>query len=158
MNNEQTKTGGLPLGIIGLVLIVAVVGGWWFYSSSKPAPAASNTVTGNANVPAAANAAKTPPAAPVNAPMGAQPPHLLGSPTASVTVEEFADFQCGGCAAIHPTLKEVQALYGSKIKLIFRNFPLPMHDKSTDAAVASEAAGMQGKFWDMQNQLFTNQQ
>jgi protein-disulfide isomerase len=82
---------------------------------------------------------------------------MLGSPTSSVTVEEFADFQCPTCGAMHPVLKEVQTSYGSKIKFIFRNFPLPMHDKSYDAAVAAEAAGMQGKFWQMQDQLFSNQ-
>jgi protein-disulfide isomerase len=87
---------------------------------------------------------------------------MLGSPTAAVTVEEFADFQCGACAQVHPTLKELQGIYGSRIRFIFRNFPLgiPAHDKAYDAAVAVEAAGMQdrNKFWAMQDQLFTNQQ
>lgn len=83
---------------------------------------------------------------------------MLGSPTALVTVEEFADFQCGACAGAHPTMKEIQSIYGNRIKFIFRNFPLSMHDKAYDAAVAAEAAGMQGRLWDMQNQLFTNQQ
>jgi len=57
-------------------------------------------------------------------------------------------------------MNEIKSLYGSRIKFIFRNFPLaiPAHDKSYDAAVAAEAAGLQGKFWDMQNLLFTNQQ
>ena len=57
-------------------------------------------------------------------------------------------------------MKQIQSIYGSRIKFIFRNFPLTMHDKAYDAAVAAEAAGMQGrdKFWAMQNQLYTNQQ
>jgi protein-disulfide isomerase len=55
-------------------------------------------------------------------------------------------------------MKEVQGMFGSRIKFIFRDFPLPMHDKAYDAAVAAEAAGMQGKFWDMHNLLYTNQQ
>jgi protein-disulfide isomerase len=83
---------------------------------------------------------------------------MLGAPTATVTVEEFADFQCGTCAAKHPVAKEIISAYGSRIKFIFRHFPLTtIHDKAYDAAVAAEAAGMQGRFWDMQNQLFTNQ-
>jgi protein-disulfide isomerase len=94
---------------------------------------------------------------PPNAPAGATPPNMLGSPTAAVTVEEFADFQCPSCGDKHPILKQVQSIYGSRIKFIFRNFPLQMHDKAYEAAVASEAAGMQGKFWDMHNQLYTNQ-
>jgi len=92
--------------------------------------------------------------------LGAQPPNLLGSQVSPVTVEEFADFQCGACAATHPKVKEIISTYGSRIKFIFRNYPLqiPAHDKAYDAAVAAEAAGLQGRFWDMQNLLFTNQQ
>jgi len=56
-------------------------------------------------------------------------------------------------------MNEIKAAYGSRIRFIFRNLPLdiPQHDKAYDAAVAAEAAGFQGKFWDMQNMLFTNQ-
>lgn len=148
MKKEEKKSSGIPLVIIILVLVLVVVGGWWFYNSSKPSP--------NAN--RAANATNAARANQANAPIGAQPPNMLGSPTATVTVEEFADFQCPTCATVHPALKQVQSRYGSKIKFIFRNFPLSMHDKAYSAAVAAEAAGMQGRFWDMQNQLFQNQQ
>jgi protein-disulfide isomerase len=55
-------------------------------------------------------------------------------------------------------MKEIQQIYGSRIKFIFRHFPLSMHDKAYEAAVATEAAGEQGKFWAMVDQLFTNQQ
>ena len=85
----------------------------------------------------------------------------MGSPTASVTIEEFADFQCGACASVHPTLKQIQSTYGSRIKFVFRHFPLaiPAHDKAYEAAVATEAVGMQdrSKFWAMQNLLMENQ-
>ena len=152
MKNKNEKKSGIPMAIIGLVLLVVVVGGAWYYSTMKT----TTTPKANANV---ANAAKTP-GIPVNAPVGAQPPNLAGSPTASVTIEEFADFQCGSCAAAHPTMNEIKAMYGSRIRFIFRHYPLAIaaHDKSYDAAVTAEAAGMQGKFWDMQNLLFTNQQ
>ncbi|HTK27814.1 MAG TPA: thioredoxin domain-containing protein [Pyrinomonadaceae bacterium] len=150
MKEEQKSQSGTPLIIIGIVLVIVVLGGWYMYSSSKSAPrkAANNATPG-----ATPKIATIPP----NAPPGATPPNMLGSPTASVTVEEFADFQCPSCGSTHPILKQIQSMYGSRIKFIFRNFPLPMHDKSYDAAVAAEAAGMQGKFWDMHNQLFTNQ-
>jgi len=64
------------------------------------------------------------------------------------------------CGQMHPKMKELNSIYGSRIKFIFRNYPLaiPAHDKAYDAAVAAEAAGLQGRFWDMQNLLFTNQQ
>ena len=144
----------LPLLIIGAVLVGAVIGGAWYYNSAKSKP-----VTDPKDTPAANNAAKKD-TIPPNAPAGATPPNMAGSATAAVTLEEFADFQCGSCAAANPILSEIKSLYGSRIKFIFRNYPLsiPAHDKSYEAAVAAESAGLQGKFWDMQHQLFSNQQ
>lgn len=152
MSNAIEKKSNTPILIIVAVLVAAVLGGWWFYSTSKPASNANTSSASNK-----ANTAKTN-TIPANAPPGAQPPNQSGSQTALVTLEEFADFQCGSCAAAHPALNEIKSMYGSRIRFIFRNFPLAMHDKSYDAAVAAEAAGMQGKFWDMQNLLFANQQ
>lgn len=146
-----------PMLIIAGVLLVAVLGGWWMYSSSKSA-----TKTNSNSNSTAKNSTPPPksPGIPPNAPPGANPPNQAGSPTALVTLEEFADFQCGSCAASHPIVNEIKSTYGSRIRFIFRNYPLsiPAHDKAYDAAVAVEAAGMQGKFWDMQNLLFNNQQ
>ena len=145
-----------PLLIIGIVLVVAVVGGAMYYNSSKatPAPATNSTAskTPAANKPATVTI-------PPNAPSGANPPEQMGSPNATVTLEEFADFQCSACASAHPTMNEIKSLYGSRIHFIYRNFPLQIaaHDKSYEAALAASAAGMQNKFWDMQNMLFSNQ-
>jgi protein-disulfide isomerase len=96
---------------------------------------------------------------PPNAPPGAQPPTQAGSPTAAVTLEEFADFQCPQCAAKNPVLTEIRSMYGSRIRFIYRSFPLdiPAHDKAYDAALAAQAAYMQGKFWEMEALLFNNQ-
>jgi len=96
---------------------------------------------------------------PANAPPGAEPPTQAGSPTAPVTLEEFADFSCPQCSLKNPVLNEIRTMYGSRIRFIFRNFPLDIqgHEKSYDAAIAAQAAGFQGKFWDMENLLFTNQ-
>jgi protein-disulfide isomerase len=109
---------------------------------------------------AASPAPSKAPTIPPNAPAGAQPPNEAGSPNATVKLEEFADFQCGSCAAASPTMNEIKSMYGTRIHFIFRNFPLqiPAHDKSFDAAVAAEAAGSQGKFWEMHHQLFSHQQ
>ncbi len=153
MKNEPKKSSAIPIVIIVGVLIVVVVGIYAFSRSSAPLKGNTNTIT-------AVNTTKTP-QTPINAPPGAQPPNMLGSPNALVTVEEFADFQCPSCGAAHPAMREIQQIYGSKIKFIFRNFPLaiPAHDKAYDAAVAAEAAGMQDrtKFWAMQDLLYTNQ-
>lgn len=145
---EKQQNSFLPLLIIVGVLLVVVVGGLWFYNSSASKP--TKPVAKNPS----ANSQPTPPK---NASPGAIPPNYKGAENSPVVLEEFADFQCPACAATHPKMNEIAGLYGSRIKFIYRNFPLPMHDKSYDAAVAAEAAGMQGKFWDMQNLLFQNQ-
>ena len=154
MSKPIEKKSNTPMLIIVAVLVIAVLGGWYMFSSAKPG---TNTNT-NRNSNTAANTAKTS-SIPTNAPPGASPPNQAGSQNALVTLEEFADFQCGSCAAAHPVMNEIKSIYGSRIRFVFRNFPLsiPEHDKAYDAAVAAEAAGLQGKFWDMQNMLFTNQ-
>lgn len=151
MKSEPKKSSGLPLIIIGAVFVVAVVGAYALWSSSRGA--------GNANRAASGNTNRSTPN-PASAPQGATPPNMMGSPTASVTVEEFADFQCPACASVHPIIKEVQSTYGNRIKFVFRNFPLAMHPQAYEAAVATEAARMQdpAKFWTMGNKLFENQQ
>jgi protein-disulfide isomerase len=155
-NSSTTSTekrSNTPLLIIGVVLVAALIGGWWLYASSKSAPTAANNA--NSQPPKREKSTTIPP----NAPLGAQPPNEKGSPTASVTVEEFADFQCPQCAMQHPIMNEIKSMYGTRIRFVFREYPLDIkaHDKSYDAAVAAEAAGLQGKFWEMQNILFTNQ-
>lgn len=159
MSNANVKKSNTPLLIIGGVLVLAALGGLYWYNLNKPGantPVANNTKPSPSKDPAAAKEKAIPP----NAPAGATPPNQAGSPSATVTLEEFADFQCGACAAAHPIMNEIKSIYGTRIHFVFRNNPLsiPAHDKSYDAAVASEAAGMQGKFWDMQNMLFSNQQ
>jgi protein-disulfide isomerase len=148
MSKGKNNNSGLPLIIIGLVLVVAVGGAWWLYNRNSTPAKRTTANTSAAKTPAAVNV------------LGAQPPHLLGSPNASVTVEEFADFQCPTCGVKHPLMKELISIYGSRIKFIFRNYPLAIaaHDKAYDASVAAEAAGLQGRFWEMQDLLFKNQQ
>ena len=153
MENNK-KSSNLPFVIIGLVLLVALVGGWIFYQNSTAKPVVNTNVNkpGNANT----SANKSPI---TNALPGAEPPNMLGSPTAMVTVEEFADYQCPTCGTQHPKMRELTGIYGNKIKFIYRSFPLmQIHKNAYDSAVAAEAAGLQGKFWAMQDQLFTNRQ
>ena len=160
MSNTKNNNSNFPLAIIGLVLVAALVGGWWFYSNSKAKPIKPNTNSANKANNANKKAADEKAALELysKAPAGAQPPNTLGSPTATVTVEEFADFQCPTCATVYSKMKEVNALYSGRIKFVFRSFPLTqVHKNAYDAAVAAEAAGMQGKFWAMQDQLFNNQ-
>lgn len=148
-----------PLIIIAVVLALVIGGGYALYSTSQSPTSTAGATNSVSNGVTRA----TPAPAPANAPAGAALGiNMIGSPTASVTIEEFADFQCPSCASAHPVLKELQGLYAgnNKVRFIFRHFPLTMHDKSYDAALAVEAAGSQGqpKFWAMLDQIMTNQQ
>ena len=154
MKEQKKGSSAIPFLLIGAVLIAALGGAYYLSRPSNPSkPGNSNAASGGNSTPART--------IPQNAPQGAQPPNAMGAPTAAVVVEEFADFQCGSCAASHPVLKDITKAYSGNpnFRFVFRNFPLQMHDKAYDAAVAAEAAGMQNpaKFWLMQDQLFTNQ-
>jgi protein-disulfide isomerase len=98
--------------------------------------------------------------APGSLPEGAKPPHVRGNPNAPVTLEEFADFQCGACSAYHSELKKIEAEFGDRLRVVFREHPLyPNHPYSIVAAQAAEAAGLHGEnyFWLMHDKLFENQ-
>ncbi|QYO66344.1 DsbA family protein [Leptolyngbya sp. 7M] len=157
---EKKSNSATPFIIMGGVL--AVVIGAIAYGTGMFGSGSKNTTITPANSSAANAAANRAAQAAANAPLGAPlGVNMIGNASAAVTVEEFADFQCGGCAASHPVLKELQAAYAGNrnFRFIFRHFPLsiPAHDKAYSAALATEAAGLQGKFWQMQDILFRNQ-
>ncbi len=81
-----------------------------------------------------------------------------GGKNASVTIVEYSDFQCPACAAYYPVMKELNAAFGDQIKIVYRNYPLTqIHANAQLAAQAAEAAGIQGKFFDMHDLLFAGQ-
>jgi protein-disulfide isomerase len=89
---------------------------------------------------------------------GAEPPHVRGEPNAQVTLEEFGDFQCPSCGVLHLEMKKIEAEFGPRMKVIFRNFPLTqIHRNALAGARAAEAAGMQNRFWEMHDWLYENQ-
>ena len=92
-----------------------------------------------------------------SAAVGAEPAHFEGAENARVTLEEFADFECPPCASLHSEFKKVKKEYGERVRFVFRHYPLSMHKHAAEAAKAAEAAGMQGKFWEMHNILFERQ-
>jgi protein-disulfide isomerase len=83
--------------------------------------------------------------------------HIIDAPQSKLTLVEFADFQCPACGDAHPYVKEILDTYKGKITFIYRHFPLPQHKNAILAAKAAEAAGEQGKFWEMYDVLYEGQ-
>jgi protein-disulfide isomerase len=81
-----------------------------------------------------------------------------GPASAPITIVEFSDFECPFCVKAEPTVKALLAKYPDKIKLVYRDFPLPMHPRAPKAAEAAHCAGDQGKYWEMHEKLFANSQ
>ena len=79
----------------------------------------------------------------------------ITSPDATVTIVEFLDLECEACAAAHPIVKQILADYEGRVNYVVRNFP--NHNNSILAARAAEAAGEQGKYFEMSDKLFTGQ-
>ncbi|NOZ81244.1 MAG: thioredoxin domain-containing protein [DPANN group archaeon] len=86
---------------------------------------------------------------------------MKGSPDAKVTIVEFSDYQCPYCERFYSqTLGQIEKNYidTGKVKLVYRDFPLSFHPHAEKAAEAAECAGEQGKYWEMHNKLFDNQE
>jgi protein-disulfide isomerase len=84
--------------------------------------------------------------------------HVFGKANSKVTLIEYGDFQCPGCGNAYPNIKAVTEKYEGQLAFIFRNFPLSsLHPNARAAAAAAEAAGLQGKYWEMHNMLYENQ-
>lgn len=121
--------GGLGLGLIAMVWGLAVL-------SSKPVGQSS---AGSLTNPVSSS------------------DWVTGNLMAKNTLVEYADFQCPACASYHTLLKEIKKTYGNRLTVVFRHFPLPQHEHADLASRVAEAAGKQGKFWEMHDLLFEGQ-
>ncbi|RYD74242.1 MAG: DsbA family protein [Sphingobacteriales bacterium] len=84
--------------------------------------------------------------------------HIQASESATVEIVEFGDYECPYCGDAYPIVKEIQETFGDQISFAFRNFPLQeAHPFAFPAALAAEAAAVQGKFWEMHDALYDNQ-
>lgn len=82
--------------------------------------------------------------------------HVTGNGTSGVTLVEYADFQCPGCAGVYPIVKEVVEKYKEQITFQFINFPLvQIHQNAMAAHRAAEAASLQNKFWEMYDLIYS---
>ena len=85
--------------------------------------------------------------------------HLQGDPSAECSLVEYGDYQCPYCGEAYPVVKRIQRHFGKRLSFVFRNFPLSqMHPWAERAAEVAEYAGANGKFWNMHDLLFENQE
>ncbi|APW63470.1 DsbA family protein [Paludisphaera borealis] len=85
--------------------------------------------------------------------------HTQGPATAPATLMEYGDFECPYCGEAYSIVKDIQRRLGSRLRFVFRHFPLAtIHPHAEYAAEAAEAAGAQGKFWEMHDVLYENQE
>lgn len=129
--------------LIGVALVALVGWGIWANEQGKPDPNAPRTVAIDPS--AAARAEST------GWRKGAQNP--------TVALVAYEDFQCPACASAAPVLRSLVDVYGAQgLAFEFRHFPLTQHSKAVQAAVAAEAAGRQGKFWEFHDRLYSSQE
>lgn len=159
---EDTKFNGTPktmflLGLfvgISAVTTLVLAGSVGFLVSGKTlgAEAGTNTV------------AQAPTAVPTQVPDAAVPAgplpevddddHIRGNKDAKVTLVEYSDFECPFCLRHVATMEQVLADYPDDVRLVYRHFPLSFHPEAQKSAEASECAAKQGKFWEMHDAIF----
>ena len=83
--------------------------------------------------------------------------HVQGSSKAMYTLVEYGDYQCPSCGDAVPVVKKIQKHFGSKLRFVFRNFPLEQHAFAEAAAETAEFAASEDKFWEMHDALYQNQ-
>jgi protein-disulfide isomerase len=85
--------------------------------------------------------------------------HIQGPENAAATLVEYGDYECPSCGQAYPIVKRVQKHFGKGLRFVFRNFPLnEMHPDAESAAETAEFAGAHGKFWEMHDALYENQE
>lgn len=84
--------------------------------------------------------------------------HAQENSYSKVTLVEYSDYQCPACAYYHPIVDSLKNTFGGQLKVVYKDFPLNQHQYAALAARAAEAARNQGKFLEMHNMLFENQQ
>lgn len=120
----------LPFIIIAAVLAAAVGGGFMMFRSAQPQSPTTPTPAGGS----------------------------VATSKGVVTIDEYGDYQCPPCGALHPIIKTLKGEYGDRIQFAFHHFPLTqLHSHALEASYAAAAAGLQGKFWEMHNMLYEKQ-
>ena len=129
----------VPFIIVAVVAAAAICGGAILYQAKQPHLL---TIPQDKAVPGKPDTEKV---------------HIRGESEAPVTIEEYGDFECPPCGSMSPYLDKLVNEFKPRVRLVFRNFPLPAHKHAGEAALAAEAAGLQGKFWEMHDVLYREQ-
>src|SRR5437899_3334453 len=127
----------IPFVIVGTVALLALGSGTMLYRAKRPAVLA---------IPKDRGADKK-----------SESAHALGPAKAPVTLEEFGDFQCPPCGLLSDPINQLEKDYHNRLRVIFRHFPLATHQHAHEAALAAEAADVQGRFWEMHDLLYHEQ-
>ncbi|MBL8921757.1 MAG: thioredoxin domain-containing protein [Myxococcaceae bacterium] len=146
------------------VIIALIVGGVVGFAVGSMFKSSSGSGSGNtaavAPSPSAPSAAR-PTGAPgedttFRVPLEESP--QKGAASALVTIVEFSDYQCPFCSRAHNTVVQLQKDYGEKLRVVMKQNPLSFHNRAKPAALAALSAGEQGKYWEMHDKMFANQQ
>jgi protein-disulfide isomerase len=129
----------LPFTIVGAVALATFGSGAVLYRAKRPP---TLTISTDQSAPGSTAGEST---------------HIRGSANAPVTLEEYGDYQCPPCGLLAEPINQLEKEHRPNLRLIFRNFPLATHAHAREAAIAAEAAGLQGKFWEMHDLLYREQ-
>lgn len=127
---KLTSESKLLLGILGSTILI-ILGAVFLFSKPAPAYTRQELISADTNTE--------------------------GNKDATNYLVEFSDFQCPACKVFSATVNDIVKKYGDKLYFAYHHYPLPQHAFSVKASVAAEAAGAQGKFWEMHDLLFANQ-
>jgi protein-disulfide isomerase len=129
-----------PFIIIAVVAVLTLAAGRWLLRQNAQAHTKAATPA-----PASSEAS------------GIESEHSLGPENPPVTLVEYGDFQCPACALTASVIRSVENEYRDRLRVVFWQFPLPMHSHGREAAIAAEAASRQGRFWEMHDLLYQHQ-
>jgi len=146
----------LPFIIIAIVLIAGITALVIFSRQRGGGDNAGAFATNPQQAQTTTTTSSAPPQTSPTSTVGLAKPNVkVSSP---VVLEEYGDYQCPPCGQLHPVLKQIEHDYGDQLRVVFRHFPLTkIHKNAIAAARAAEAARNQGKFWEMHDRLYRNQ-
>jgi len=150
-----SSTQAFWLGVVATVLAIGtlgfiILGSCMLKGDCSFEQVATDTAEDTANVEVAGEPTVT------GIPVVTSDDHIRGDEKAPITIIEYSDFECPYCSRFYPTMEQVMEDYDGQVRWIYRHFPLSFHPNAMTAALASECAAEQGKFWEMADALDEN--